>query len=55
MPGEIKKKKGIKERKKMKREIKGRKEGNFALLLVDKLARPAQKKKKNCLFFFPLH
>lgn len=31
-----------------------RKEGNFALLLVDKLARPARKKKKISLFF-PLH
>lgn len=36
----------------MKEERKeGRKEGNFALLLADKLARPARKKKKKYLFF----
>lgn len=35
----------------MKEERKERrKEGNFALLLVDKLARPARKKKKISLF-----
>lgn len=36
----------------MKRK-KTRKEGNFAVLLVDKLARLAQKKKK--ISFLPLH
>lgn len=56
MPGEfLKKKKGGREegtKEKIKRK-KTRKEGNFALLLVDKLARLAQKKKK--ISSLPLH
>lgn len=47
MPGDffLRKKEGRGQKKKIKRK-KTRKEGNFALLLVDKLARLAQKKKK---------
>lgn len=54
LPGEFlkEKKKVGRGDKKMKRK-KTRKEGNFAVLLVDKLARLAQKKKK--ISFLPLH
>ena len=53
MPGEILKKKGTKERKENKEMKKERKEERkeTLLLLVDKLARPARKKKKISFFF----